>query len=289
MSDGIPQKLDVTKTVATAYRKAQDNFRSYVVLAMPVFLFALFGGSLTVSRMIDRMKRGNLAAFEFDPLTIPIQIVSAVLYVMLFANVVRRTLLGPNGPRNSLGLGWGRREFRIIGRALLVTLVLTLAYSLVFSPILLSAAGLLPILVVALAIFGPLPAMAAAVFLSCRLCTYPVAPCLDDELGFRAAFRSTRGNVLPIFGSFLLTALPFLIGMSVVSIVLSIVLGSPMVPIWENESFLVAFPFLTAIGMGFTIFGMVLLALIYEQLVLVPAGEQNQPASGTASPGVSGY
>lgn len=284
MTDVTNRKIDVTWTVGAAYRQTRDNLYDYAILALPIFLFSLFSTYFTVSRAADGMMRNRLSMLEFDPLMIPVQIISIALYVMLLGSIVRRALLGPNGPRNSLGLGWGRREFRIIGRAFLVGLLIASVYAVPFALTLLASADKQPaVLVVALAAFGPLIAIIALVFICCRLCTYLIAPCLDADLDFRAAFRSTRGNVLRIFGSYLLTALPFMIGM----MALSILFGSATMPTWESQSFLWVLPFLTAIGTGFTIVAMVLMALIYEQLDPIPDVSANDGLNtGTRLPEV---
>ncbi len=270
MSNVPVKKLDVMGTVGAAYRRTLADLRGYALLAAPMFVFLLFGNYIQLSYMADIVKRGDFVSFEFDPRLFLIQLVGIPLYVMLFANIVRRTLIGSNGPRNSLGLGWGRREFRVVGRALLVALILALVYAPPFILALLASAdGQPPVLVVALVAFGPLAAMIAIVFLYCRLCVYPIAPCLDAELDVPGAFRSTRGNVLPIFGSHLLTALPFLIGSSAISIVV----GSPNDLILEDKYLILSIPFITVVQMGFAIVVTVLLALIYERLVLIPAAE----------------
>lgn len=281
------KKLDVTATVSAAYLRTLADVRGYALLAAPMIVFLLFGNYIQFSYMVEIAKRGDLASFEFDPRLVLIQLVSIPLYVMLFTNIVRRTLLGSNGPRNPLGLGWGRREFRVLGRGLIFVGAPLLVYALAFTLILIATAnGRPPVWIFVFLPFLPLASMIAVVFLYCRLCVYPITPCLDADLDFRNAFQSTRGNVLPIFGSHLLTALPFLIGSSAVSIVL----GSQNVLLLEDKSLVLWIPVLTVVQMGIAIVVTVLLALIYEQLVLIPATEGGRDSpSGARLTGVGGY
>jgi len=265
MSNAAITKLDVTETVSAAYRRSLVDLRDYLLLAAPMFVFLLFGNYVQLSYMADILKRG--AYFELDPRLGLIQLVGILLFAMMLANIARRTLLGSKGPRNLFGVGWGKREFRVLGRGLIVIGAIPLFNAFAFGITLAATAnGRPPIWIFIILLFLPLASMVAIVFFCCRSCTYPIAPCLDADLGFREAFKSTRGNVLPIFGSCLLAALPFMIGSSVISVLV----GLPTHLIPFDTYLMLSIPFITAVQMGFAIVFTVLLTLIYERLVLIP-------------------
>jgi len=262
--NGNQTKLPVFATVGAAFQRFAADFLDYVLLAVPMFLFSLISSYREISRVADRM-HGDLTAMHFDWLMIPIQIFSFALYIMLFANVVRRTLLGTNGPRNALGLGWGWREFRILGRWLLVwliTIVLFVPYF-VFSRSFLNDSPLVGWLIILLGVIS-LSTLVVFVFVFCRITTYVTAPSVDANLSLQAAFVSTRGNVLRIFSCFLLIILPF----SVVLLVIRVIWGSKLLSVGEGVSLIL--PVLNATGLLCVVLGMILSALIYKHLVMVP-------------------
>lgn len=262
-------KLPVVTTLGAAIRQTVQNAAGYGLLALPTFLFSLLSYYVQVSQLNYSISSGDFSRNRFDLITISLQIASLAFYVMLFANVVRRTLLGRAGPRNALGLGWGWREFRIVGRYVLVLMLMLLLLAPIF------------VLVVALIsdkeaaawlAFVPLVTLALVVFVSCRMLPYITAPSLDARLGLGDAFDSGKGNVLRIFACFLLLMLPYLVAW----LVFAVTVGSPidMAMLLMTRSFLAVIVF-NFIGLTWTVFSMVLVALIYEHLVLVPAAEEN--------------
>ena len=272
MSNATVKKLDVIETVGTAYRRTFVDLRGYLLLAAPMFVFLLFGNYVQLSYMADIVKRG--AYFDLDPRLALIQLVSILLYAMMLTNIARRTLLGSNGPHNLFGVGWGKREFRVLGRGLIVIGAIPLIYAFAFGIVLATTAnGRPPIWIFIFLTFLPLASMVAIVFFCCRLCIYPVAACLDADLGFREAFKLTRGNVFSIFGSCLLTALPFLVGSSLISILLGLL--NHLIPLDKYP--MLSIPFITAFQMGFAIVFTVLLTLIYSRLVLIPTTSPHGP------------
>ena len=268
-------KLPVIATLTAAIRQTARNVTGYGLLALPTFLSSLLSYYVQVSHLNYSISSGDFSRSRFDFITLGLQIAAIVFYVMLFANVVRRTLLGETGPRNKLGLGWGWREFRIVGRYLLVLAVMLLLLAPIF------------VLVVALIndkeaaawlAFVPLVILALVVFVSCRMLPYITAPALDARLGLGDAFDSGKGNVLRIFACFLLLALPYLIAW----VVFAATIGSPLeIAMLMTRSF-VAVIFFNVVSLTWTVISMVLVALIYEHLVLVPAAKENLPGPGVA-------
>jgi len=274
MSNG-KSKLPVIATLSAVVQRISKNVTSYGLLALPTFFFSLLSYYVQISHVNYSIESGDYSRTRFDLVTFASQIVGIVLYVMLFANIVRRTLLGSVGPRNIFGLGWGWREFRIVGRYLLVLIVLLLL--------------LAPVIVLVISMTGdkekslwlafiPLATLALVVFVSCRTLTYVTAPSLDTRMSFGDAFDSTKGNVLRIFASFLLLMLPYLIAWAIfVAIV-----GSPIeVALLVTNSFLVVIV-LNFVSVTMTVFSMVLVALIYEHLVPAPTTGQELPGSETS-------
>jgi len=263
-------KLPVIATLGAAIRQTVRNVAGYGLLALPTFLFSLLTYYVQVSHLNYSISSGDISRSRFDLVTIGLQIASIAIYVMLFANIVRRTLLGETGPRNKLGLGWGWREFRIVGRYLLVLVLMSLLLAPIF------------VLVVALIsdkeaaawlAFVPLVILALVIFVSCRMLPYITAPSLDARLGLGDAFDSGKGNVLRIFACFLLLMLPYLVALVVLAATIGTSIDMAML---MTHSFLAVILF-NLVGLTWTVISMVLVALIYEHLILRPASEESLP------------
>lgn len=266
MSNGN-RKLPVIATLGAAIRRTLSDVAGYGLLALPTFLYSLLSYYLQMAQVNHSIESGDFSRTRFDLITFALEIVGVVLYVMLFASIVRRTLLGKSGPRNTFGFGWGWREFRIVGRYLLVLIVLLLLFA--------------PVVVLVISMIGdkeasawlawvPLATLVLVVFVSCRTLTYVTAPTLDAKLRLGDAFDSTKGNVLRIFASFLLLMLPYLIAWAI----FIAVLGSPFAVVLILTGSILAVVILNLVGISMTVISMVLVALIYEHLVLLPTAHE---------------
>lgn len=278
-------KLEATELVIATYRRAFADIGQYALLTIPMFVFLLIGNYLQFSYIFELLKHRSFPNFELDPRLLFVQLFGAFFFVMLFTNVVHRTLLGAEGPRNLVGFGWGRREFRVLGRGLLLVATIALLNASAFAFILVATAGGRPPVWVFLVFpFLPLASMVAIVFLYCRMNPYLIAACLDADLDLRATFRSTRGNTFMIFGSHVLTVLPLMVA----SLVGSLAVGSLNALSLESVNLWLLVPVATAFQVVAAIVVTVLLALIYEQLLLVPALQGNQPEPDARLPESSG-